>query len=255
MIKKGSPTCRPHTIINSQYINTFTIQLSRYPEWTCTLLHCTRHTSQIRWVFNRSTQAVVYMNSVLTRILPWGVPGTPLLRNKRPVRTLGGKGIAWACTPKWSVMWRYTYLIQHGGRSVCYSIMMHAPIFVILMYVEPMKVKEIKLKTLNLLMSCFLFIWPSQSLGCSRVCLTRRMPLHPTGHIFFFFMHHLRFPCGNPTRPRRGENSVRNQNLITYIKWLAGNSKERPNLWITGRQHWGICFHAVVTSILRDTIG
>ena len=31
-----------------------------------------------------------YIYSVLTRILPWGVPGPPLLRNRGPVRTLGG---------------------------------------------------------------------------------------------------------------------------------------------------------------------
>ena len=29
--------------------------------------------------------------SVLTRILPWGVPGPHLLRNRGPVRTLGGQ--------------------------------------------------------------------------------------------------------------------------------------------------------------------
>ena len=29
--------------------------------------------------------------SVLTRILPWGVPGPPLLRKRGPVRTLGDK--------------------------------------------------------------------------------------------------------------------------------------------------------------------
>ena len=32
--------------------------------------------------------------SVLTRILPWGVPGPPLLRNRGPVRTLGGQSYA-----------------------------------------------------------------------------------------------------------------------------------------------------------------
>ena len=31
------------------------------------------------------------LNSVLTRILPWGVPGPPLLGNRGPVRTLGGQ--------------------------------------------------------------------------------------------------------------------------------------------------------------------
>ena len=33
----------------------------------------------------------LYLVSVLTRILPWGVPGPPLLRNRGPVRTLGGQ--------------------------------------------------------------------------------------------------------------------------------------------------------------------
>ena len=32
-----------------------------------------------------------YETSVLTRILPWGVPGPPLLRNRGPVRTSGGQ--------------------------------------------------------------------------------------------------------------------------------------------------------------------
>ena len=32
-----------------------------------------------------------WRRSVLTRILPWGVPGPPLLRNRGPVRTLGGQ--------------------------------------------------------------------------------------------------------------------------------------------------------------------
>ena len=35
--------------------------------------------------------ALVGAGSVLTRILPWGVPGPPLLRNRGPVRTLGGQ--------------------------------------------------------------------------------------------------------------------------------------------------------------------
>ena len=37
------------------------------------------------WLF------LFYKGSVLTRILPWGVPGPPLLRNRDPVRTLGGQ--------------------------------------------------------------------------------------------------------------------------------------------------------------------
>ena len=131
----------------------------------------------------------------------------------------------------------------------------------------PMKVRETNFKTLNVLISCFFMHTTKPNAGvlgsplkllncrCSKVCLTRSMPLRPRGCTFFFFMHHLRFSCGNPTGPLPGENTVWNQNPITYIKWLAGNSKERPNLWITGRQHWGICFHAVVSSILGDTIG
>ena len=140
-------------------------------------------------------------------------------------------------------------------------------------YMGPMKVRETNFKTLKCFdIMFFLFIRPSQMLGCysvgsplkllncgcSKVCLTCSMPLHPRGCIFFFFMRRAisaRFPYGNPTRPWPGENTAWNQNPVTYIKWLASNSKERPNLWITGRQHWGICFHAVVSSILGDTIG
>ena len=36
--------------------------------------------------------------SVLTRILPWGVPGPPLLRNRGPVRTLGGQSYSRSMT-------------------------------------------------------------------------------------------------------------------------------------------------------------
>ena len=66
----------------------------------------------------------IHIGSVLTRILPWGVPGPPLLRNRGPVRTLGGQSYkkhavrrTWARTPKLSVTWS-TYLIQYGGRGV-----------------------------------------------------------------------------------------------------------------------------------------
>ena len=99
----------------------------------------------------------IIIYSVLTRILHWGVPGPPLRRNRGPVRTLG------SLHSKKSVTWS-TYLIQYGGWGVYDSITMHAPIFA--MYVVTMKVKEIKLKTLNLLISCFLFIGPSKMTGC-----------------------------------------------------------------------------------------
>ena len=39
--------------------------------------------------------------SVLTRILPWGVPGPPLLRNRVPVRTLGGQLLQMVCYMKY----------------------------------------------------------------------------------------------------------------------------------------------------------
>ena len=76
--------------------------------------------------------------------MPSGVPGPPLLRNRGPVRTLGGQSepaLQMVCYVK------YTYLIQYGGRGVYHSITMHAHIFT--MYVGRTKVKEMKLKTLN----------------------------------------------------------------------------------------------------------
>ena len=42
------------------------------------------------WVIRLLFRADDQDHSVLTRIFPWGVPGPPLLRNRGPVRTLGG---------------------------------------------------------------------------------------------------------------------------------------------------------------------
>ena len=42
-----------------------------------------------------------YKYSVLTRILPWGVPGLLLLRNRGPVRTLGGQLLQVVCYMKY----------------------------------------------------------------------------------------------------------------------------------------------------------
>ena len=87
--------------------------------------------------------------SVLTRTMPWGVPGPPLVRNRGPVRTLGGQSertLQMICplheVPTWSNM-AYTCVYD--------LITMHAPIFA--MHVGPTKVNKIKLKTLNLLTS------------------------------------------------------------------------------------------------------
>ena len=41
--------------------------------------------------YNNIVLLRVYIISVLTRILPWGVSGPSLLRNRGPVRTLGGQ--------------------------------------------------------------------------------------------------------------------------------------------------------------------
>ena len=105
--------------------------------------------------------------SVLTRILPWGVPGPPLLRNRGPVRTLGGQSYkkhalrrTWARTPNcllhevptWSNMAEEVFTIQR--RSLWCSGTC----------VGPMKVKATKLKTLTHLISCFLFIQTNRML-------------------------------------------------------------------------------------------
>ena len=53
---------------------------------------CPQSTLQHFSLIAQSNSAVLkHFNSVLTRILPWGVPGPPPLRNRGPVRTLGGQ--------------------------------------------------------------------------------------------------------------------------------------------------------------------
>ena len=77
------------------------------------------------------------------------------------------------------------YLPDYGWWGVYDLITMHAPIFA--MYMWPMKAKEIELKTLNLLISCFLFILSSKMLGTTfdwplkllKVSLTHSMPPAP----------------------------------------------------------------------------
>ena len=98
--------------------------------------------------------------SVLTRILPWGVPGPPLLRNRGPVRTLGGQSYkkhavrrTWARTPNcllhevptWSNMAEEVFTIRRRSLRCSGTC------------VGPMKVKATKLKTLTHLI-CLLFI-------------------------------------------------------------------------------------------------
>ena len=90
--------------------------------------------------------------SVLTRILPWGVPGPPLLRNRGPVRTLGGQSYkkhavrrTWARTPNcllhevptWSNMAEEVFTIRRRSLRCSGTC------------VGPMKVKATKLKTLT----------------------------------------------------------------------------------------------------------
>ena len=112
-------------------------------------------------------------SSVLTRILPWGVPGPPLLRNRGPVRTLGGQSYkkhavrgTWARTPNcllhevptWSNMAEEVFTIRRRSLRCSGTC------------VAPMKVKATKLKTLTHLISCFLFI--QTITGCFSVRLT-----------------------------------------------------------------------------------
>ena len=97
-------------------------------------------------------------SSVLTRILPWGVLGPPLLRNRGPVRTLGGQSYkkhavrrTWARTPNcllhevptWSNMVEEVFTIRRRSLRCSGTC------------VGPMKVKATKLKTLTHLISCF----------------------------------------------------------------------------------------------------
>ena len=94
--------------------------------------------------------------SVLTRILPWGVPGPPPLRNRGPVRTLGGQSYkkhavrrTWARTPNcllhevptWSNMAEEVFTIRRRSLRCSGTC------------VGPMKVKATKLKTLTHLIS------------------------------------------------------------------------------------------------------
>ena len=105
--------------------------------------------------------------SVLTRILPWGVPGPPLLRNRGPVRTLGGQSYkkhavrrTWARTPNcllhevptWSNMAEEVFTIRRRSLRCSGTC------------VGPTKVKATKLKTLTHLVSCFLFIQTNRML-------------------------------------------------------------------------------------------
>ena len=100
----------------------------------------------------------VKLYSVLTRILPWGVPGPPLLRNRGPVRTLGGQSYkkhavrrTWARSPNcllhevptWSNMAEEVFTIRRRSLPCSGTC------------VGPMKVKATKLKTLTHLISCF----------------------------------------------------------------------------------------------------
>ena len=121
--------------------------------------------------YNARTKRRDYMSiwiySVLTRILPWVVPGPPLLRNRGPVRTLGGQSYkkhavrrTWARTPNcllhevptWSNMAEEVFTIRRRSLRCSGTC------------VGPMKVKATKLKTLTHLISCFLFIQTNRML-------------------------------------------------------------------------------------------
>ena len=82
--------------------------------------------------------------------MSWGVPGLPLLRNRRPLGSLGGtKLLQMICYMKYLP----DPIIMSDEVFTIILIIMHTPIFAL--YVGPTKVKEIKLKTLNHLILCF----------------------------------------------------------------------------------------------------
>ena len=150
-------------------------------------------------------------SSVLTRILPWGVPGPPLLRNRGPVRTSGGQ-----CYSKWSVTWN-TYPIQYGGQGLYDSIMVHTPIFTA--YVGTTKLTAIKLKTRSFNNTFFTHLnkqnagvlgWQLKLLQSpySKVRLTSSLPLRPNGRIFLAFNAPSQFFLRESARPRPGENTA-----------------------------------------------
>ena len=67
-------------------------------------------------------------------LLAWEVPGTPLLRNRGPVTTLGGKVRKTTEPALPMICYMNTDLIQYGGWGVYDLLTMHAPIFA--MYVR-----------------------------------------------------------------------------------------------------------------------
>ena len=105
-------------------------------------------TCHVKHPIRTSFLSRVHTYSVLTRILPWGVPGPPLLRNRGPVRTLGGQSYkkhavrrTWARTPNcllhevpiWSNMVEEVFTIRRRSLQCSGTC------------VEPMKVKATKL--------------------------------------------------------------------------------------------------------------
>ena len=242
------------------------MQLSRCPEWMLTLYkaHITdKMSSYLKYT------SCSFHEQCSHKDFAWaGLPGPPLLRNRGPVRTLGGQRYNLSPHSKWSVTWR-TYLIQYGRQDVFGSITMYMHESSQCTWDQWKLGKQI-LRLWNVLISCFFIHTTKPNAGVLQCRFTIKTtltvdvlksvwlvacPCTLEGASFSSLCAiSARFPYGNPTRPWPGENTAWNQNPVTYIKWLAGNSKERPNLWITGRQHWGICFHAVVSSILGDTI-
>ena len=139
------------------------------------------------WIVIENLQLL--MCTVLTRIFLWEVPGSPLLRNSGPVRTLG-----WQSYSKWSVTWS-TYLIQYGQWGDYDSITMHTLIFT--MYMGTTKLTAIKFKTesfdnmsiqLNK-QNAGVLGWPLKLLQIPyyEVRLTRSLSLRPNIHIFLVY--------------------------------------------------------------------
>ena len=86
-----------------------------------------------------------------------------LLRNRGPVRTLRGQRVNLAHTPNNDLFHEVPTCSNMTYDWCLRLITMRAPVFT--MYVGPMKVEEMELKTsFNFDVSCFLFIQPSKIL-------------------------------------------------------------------------------------------
>ena len=74
--------------------------------------------------------------------------------------------------------------------------------------------------------------------------MTRSLPLRPNGRIFLVLMRHFSFSCGNPARPRPGENTVWYKVFVHWeLKWLNFLT-DSVLIYIKHVQGWTLAFPA-----------